>query len=47
MTRRRIIVPMFAYYDGRAADPEHQRRQRRLIYVASFSHGVDFTFKLF
>jgi hypothetical protein len=26
MTRWRIIVPMFADYDGRAADPEHQRQ---------------------
>ena len=33
MTRRRIIVPMFADYDGRAADPEHQRRQEQQIYV--------------
>jgi hypothetical protein len=40
MTRRRIIVPMFADYDGRAADPEHQRRQQRQIYVVYVSlHG--------
>ena len=45
MTRRRIIVPMFADYDGRAANPEHQRRQRRqiyVIYVSLHSHHARF-----
>ena len=40
MTRRRIIVPMFADYDGRAANPEHQQQQRQQIYVVYVSlHG--------
>ena len=31
---------MFAHYDGRAADAEHLRRQRRHIYVVYVSlHG--------
>jgi hypothetical protein len=40
MTRQRIIVPMFADYDGRAANPEHQRQQQWQIYVEYVSlHG--------
>jgi hypothetical protein len=40
MTRQQIIVPMFTHYDGRAANPEHQWRQRRQIYVVYVSlHG--------